>query len=92
MPITNDIKKRHSEIQMLFAEDKMLEAIKQLEAFARDFSKNDSDALDEVIVISSSFAQLEKAERNGVIDYCEIDQKRAKLLFQALDLLERLIN
>ncbi|MCI5158200.1 MAG: hypothetical protein D3906_07110 [Candidatus Electrothrix sp. AUS1_2] len=91
MPATNDIKKRHSELQMLFAEDKIPEAIKRLMDFVRDFSQDDTDTLNEVIVISSNFSRLEKAERRGTLNYDEVDQKRAKLLYQSLELMEAVI-
>ncbi|CAK8711404.1 MAG: hypothetical protein CDV28_11819 [Candidatus Electronema aureum] len=91
MPAANDIKERHSEVQMLFAEDNINEAVKRLMDFVRDFSQDNSDNLNEVIVISSSFSRLEKAERRGTLSYDEVDQKRNKLLYQALDLMETVI-
>jgi hypothetical protein len=91
MPAANDIKERHFEVQMLFAEDNIDQAVKRLMDFVRDFAQDSSEHVNETIVISSSFSRLEKAERRGTLSYDEAEQKRNKLLYQALDLMEEVI-
>jgi hypothetical protein len=91
MPAANDIQARRFEVQMLIAEDNIKEAVKRLMDFVRDFADEDSDCLNEVIVISSNFNRLEKAERRGTLSYDEAAQRRDKLLYQALDLIKEVI-
>ncbi|CAK8717016.1 Effector-associated domain-containing protein [Candidatus Electrothrix laxa] len=91
MPVTSDIQERHSEVQMLFAEDNLKEAVKRLMDFVRDFGEEDSEHLNEVIVISSNFNRLEKTERRGTLSYDEAAQRRNKLLYQSLGLMKEVI-
>ncbi|RRS33347.1 MAG: hypothetical protein OI74_08120 [Gammaproteobacteria bacterium (ex Lamellibrachia satsuma)] len=91
MASTNDLSQRHQQIQLLFADDNISEAIKRLMDFVRDFSRDNADDLNEVIVISASYNRLNKAERRGTTAFDEIEQRRNKLLYQALALMDGVI-
>ncbi|QYZ66479.1 MAG: hypothetical protein HPY30_11025 [Gammaproteobacteria bacterium (ex Lamellibrachia satsuma)] len=75
----------------MFADDNISEAIKRLMDFVRDFSRDNADDLNEVIVISASYNRLNKAERRGTTAFDEIEQRRNKLLYQALALMDGVI-
>ena len=83
----NDVRQRRTEIQLLVAEDSIAEAIKRLMDYVRDFSQEE-DPLNEVIVISASYRRLEKAERQGTLEFDTLEQRRNKLLYQALGLMD----
>ena len=87
MPASNDIKKRSEEIQLLIASDEVQQAIKLLLSFTRDFSE-DSENINEVIVISQSYNRLEKLERRGTVSVDKADEQRRKILYQMLDFIE----
>jgi hypothetical protein len=87
LPASNDIKKRSEEIQLLIASDEVQQAIKLLLSFTRDFSE-DSENINEVIVISQSYNRLEKLERRGTVDLDKADEQRRKILYQMLDFIE----
>ncbi|MBL3589539.1 MAG: hypothetical protein DIZ78_08020 [endosymbiont of Escarpia spicata] len=91
MASTNDLSQRHQQIQLLFADDNISEAIKRLMDFVRDFSRDNADDLNEVIVISASYNRLNKAERRGTTGFDEIELRRNKLLYQALALMDGVI-
>lgn len=91
MPQANDILDRRSQIRLLFADDNMLDATRRLMDFVVDFSGDDSDYVNEVTVISSNFNRWEKRERRATANFQEIEQSRNKLLYQALELMDRVI-
>jgi hypothetical protein len=82
-----DIKERRVEIELLIADDNIAEAVKRLMDYVRDFSADNED-LNEVIVISANFKRLEKAERRGMIDFDEVGSRRDKLLYQVFGLMD----
>jgi hypothetical protein len=86
MPAANDFQKRVGEVQLLIAGDNMDQAIPRLMDFVKDFSKDDEN-LDEVIVLSASYSRLEKQERRGTMRFEELEMQRNKLLMQALELM-----
>jgi hypothetical protein len=88
MAAANDIRLRRGEIHNLIAEDCVAEAIKRLMDYVRDFAEQDQDPLNEAIVISASFKRLEKAERQGILDFDKLEQKRNRLLYQLLELMD----
>lgn len=87
MPEPNDIGKRYQEIQFLVAEDNVPQAVKRLMDFIRDFS-DDTECLNEVIVISSSYHELKKEYRKGVVPFEQYEQRRNRILFWMLGLLD----
>ena len=91
MAASNHIKERSEEIQLLIASDSVQQAIKLLLDFIRDFS-NEKEDINEVIVISSSYSRLEKAERRGVLPFEQVEMKRNQLLYQVLGLLDDTTN
>lgn len=91
MAASNHIQERSEEIQMLIASDSVQQAIKLLLDFIRDFS-NDKEDINEVIVISSSYSRLEKAERRGTLPFEQVEIKRNQLLYQILGLLDDITN
>jgi hypothetical protein len=84
---SNDIARRRDEIKFLIADDNVLQALKRLLDFVRDFS-DDTDHLNEGIVISASYARLEKHERRGTLPFQDVVQQRTQLLYQALALID----
>jgi hypothetical protein len=91
MASSNDLSQRYQQIQLLFADDNIGDAIKRLMDFVRDFSRDDKEDLNEVIVISASYKRLDKVERRGTAGFDEIEQRRNKLLYQALALMDGVI-
>lgn len=91
MSTPNDIKLRSEEIQTLVATNDIKPAIKRLMDFARDFSKDDRH-LDEVIVLSAEYHDLETARRRENIDYQTATKEKRKLLFTAFELMRTIIQ
>ena len=91
MTASNDIGKRAEEIQLNIASDNIPQAIKLLLDFVKDFSE-DKDNINEVIVLSSSYNRLDKAERRGTLPFDQIEQKRNQLLYQILGLIDSIEN
>jgi hypothetical protein len=91
MASANDLPQRHTQIQLLFADDNSGEAVNRLMDFVRDFSRDNADDLNESIAISAGFRRLDKAERRGTASFDEIEQRRTKLLYQALGLMDSVI-
>lgn len=91
MTAPNDIGKRTDEIRDLIFNDKVTQAVKRMMDFVRDFSGDKGD-LREVIVISASYHRLEKAERRGTLHFEDLEERRTKLLFQALELIDGIVE
>ncbi len=87
----NKIRERSEEIHLLIASDSIPQAIKLLLDYVRDFSDDKSD-VNEVIVISSGYHRLEKAERRGVLAFEEVELKRNQILYQILGLIDSIEN
>lgn len=88
---SNDIDKRHKEIQSLIADDNILQMLKRLIDFVRDFS-DDNDYLNEAIVLSANYTRLERVERRGTLPFKDIEQSRNQLLYQTLELVDRIVQ
>jgi hypothetical protein len=87
MVASHDIAARQDEIKLLIASDDIDRAAKRAMDFVRDFS-DQRDHLNEVIVISASYTHLSKQERQGLLEFDQIEKHRRKLLFQMLALLD----
>jgi hypothetical protein len=87
MVASHDIAARQGEIKLLIASDDIDRAAKRAMDFVRDFS-DQRDHLNEVIVISASYTHLSKQERQGLLDFDQVEKHRRKLLFQMLSLLD----
>ena len=91
MTESNNILERAQLIQTLIADDRVPEAVKMLLDFVRDFSEDKED-VNEVIVISSSYNRLDKAERRRTLPYEQIEERRNQLIYQILGLLDSIEN
>jgi hypothetical protein len=87
MVASNDIVARRAEIHSLIASDDIERATKRAMDFVQDFSSA-RDHINEVIVLSASYARLDKKERQGLLDFDEAEKHRRRLLFQMLELLQ----
>ncbi len=71
----------------MIASDAVPQAIKLLLDFVTDFSANNED-LNEVIVLSSNYNRLETIARRRLLTFEELEVKQNKLLYQMLGLLD----
>jgi hypothetical protein len=89
MIAANDIRERSIEIQRLIAADEMGRALRRLMDFVTDFSDNKDD-LNEVTVLTATYTRVEGAQRTGILLFPDYLQQRTKLLYQALQLRDKI--
>ncbi len=91
MPVALDIEKRQEEIRGLLFDDKVSQALHRLMDFVRDFSQG-RENLNEVTVISANFRRIDTAERQKRLGFKEAQSERTELLYQALSLMDVIVE
>lgn len=87
MIASNNIASRAHEIRILIASDDMQNAIKKLLDYIQDFS-GISESRNEAIVISSNLNNLKRESRRKTINSEQYAERRNKLLYQMLELVD----
>lgn len=79
------------EIHELIALDNIPQATKRLLDFVRDFSE-ENEQLNEAIIICNNCNRLLKQERRMVLSFEQIELQRNRILFQILNFLDDVHN